>query len=42
MGEQTISLSLIGRHLKMLKIDDRIDNRYRITGRLGQGGMAEL
>lgn len=42
MGELTISLSLIGRHLKMLKIDDRIDNRYRITGRLGQGGMAEV
>ncbi len=26
----------------MIKIGDRIDNRYRITGRIGTGGMAEV
>lgn len=26
----------------MVKIGDRIDNRYRITGRIGTGGMAEV
>ena len=28
--------------MKMIKIGERIDNRYRITGRIGTGGMAEV
>ena len=31
-----------GRELKMIKIGDSIGNRYRITGRIGTGGSAEV
>ena len=42
MVVQIIWLSPIGRQSKMIKIGDRIDNRYRITSRIGTGGMAEV
>ena len=38
----TTLLLVIGRESIMIKIGDRIDNRYRITGRIGTGGMAEV
>ncbi len=37
-----ISLLHIGRVSIMVKIGDKIDNRYRITSRIGTGGMAEV
>ncbi len=37
-----ISLSHTGRVSIMVKIGDRIDDRYRITSRIGTGGMAEV
>ncbi len=37
-----ISLLVIGRRSVVIKIGDRIENRYRLTGRIGTGGMAEV
>ena len=42
MVVQIIWLYLIGSASKMIKIGDRIDERYRISGRIGTGGMAEV
>src|SRR5574344_171270 len=42
MVARTIWLLLTGRLSRMIKIGDRIDERYRITGRIGTGGMAEV
>lgn len=33
---------VIGKVIVMIKIGDKIDNRYRITSRIGTGGMSEV
>lgn len=42
MVEATTLQSHIGSILIMVKIGDKIDGRYRITSRIGTGGMAEV
>lgn len=42
MAAQIILQSLIGKVKVMIKIGDKINNRYRITSRIGSGGMSEV